>query len=148
MSDASDLYQELILDHNQRPRNFGRLDSPTHRAEGQNPLCGDTLALTLDVHDGVIRDLRFEGNGCAISRASSSLMTTVLKGKSLEEARALAAAFRALVTTEVDPDPARLGKLLALAGVRQFPMRVKCATLAWHTLLAAIDGESEPVTSE
>lgn len=142
MMELGDLYQQLILDHNAAPRNFGSLEQPTHRAEGHNPLCGDNLTLELDVQDGIIRDLRFHGSGCAISTASSSLMTAALKGKTVDEAKALFASFHQLVTAP-EADAAlegRLGKLAALGGVREFPMRVKCATLAWHTLHAALSG--------
>jgi nitrogen fixation NifU-like protein len=149
VSAATDLYQELILDHNRRPRNYGRLGVATHSAVGDNPLCGDHLELFLAVEGGVIRDLSFEGSGCAISRASTSLMTTMLKGKSIAEAQALATEFHGLVTAAPSASPSeRLGKLVALAGVRQFPMRVKCATLAWHTLAAALAGKDTDASTE
>ncbi|CAG4882462.1 Iron-sulfur cluster assembly scaffold protein IscU [Georgfuchsia toluolica] len=148
MSDLRDLYQEVIIDHSRHPRNFGRLDQANHRAEGYNPLCGDKLTVYLKMDDGVIRDLGFEGEGCAISTAAASLMTEALKGKTEAEAEAMFAAFHALVTGETAPAAATLGKLEVLGGVREFPSRVKCATLAWHTLSAALRDQSGIVTTE
>jgi len=149
MSDLRDLYQEVILDHNRRPRNFGPLAGANHSAAGFNPLCGDQLTLHLKVVDGVIEDVRFEGAGCAISTASASLMTEALKGKSEEEAQALFEGVHALLTTGHGTDSAvPLGKLEVLSGVREFPVRVKCATLAWHTLQAALHDENRPVSTE
>ena len=150
MSDVSDLYQELILDHNARPRNVGELAGCTHQAEGTNPLCGDHLRLYLEIQNGVIRDARFQGAGCAISTASTSLMTTALKGKSVADAEALLTAFHGMVAgpTPDAADPALLGKLIAFQGVREFPSRVKCATLAWHTLAAALHHAVTPVSTE
>jgi nitrogen fixation NifU-like protein len=150
MSDLRDLYQEVILDHTKRPRNFGPLGSATHRASGRNPLCGDQLVLMLDIHDDVVRDAHFGGKGCAISTASASLLTEAVKGKTTAEAHALFKLFHDAVTApaEATPDLAGLGKLAALAGVREFPMRVKCASLAWHTLEAALAGSSLPVSTE
>ncbi len=147
MADLRDLYQEVIFDHNRRPRNFGRLAGANRSAEGFNPLCGDMLALYLRVVDGVIEDVSFEGNGCAISTAAASLMTEALKGKTEAEAEALFEAFHALVTAS-GPPAVPLGKLEVLAGVREFPMRVKCATLAWHTLHAALHDATQPVSTE
>ena len=140
-SDIRELYQEVILDHNKSPRNFGKLDCATHHAEGFNPLCGDHLQIYLQVADGVIRDVRFEGDGCAISKASASLLTSELKGKSLAGAEKLFSMFQDSVTSDVDShiDPA-LGKLSVISGVREFPMRVKCATLAMHTIKSALQG--------
>jgi nitrogen fixation protein NifU and related proteins len=146
MADLSDLYQELILDHNKRPRNFRVLDHPSHQAEGYNPLCGDRLTLYLDVNGGVVTDVGFQGSGCAISRASASLMTDAVRGKPVDEVRALFERFHRMVTTAPDQTVDDLGKLLALAGVRAFPMRVKCASLAWHTLKAALDREAAAST--
>jgi nitrogen fixation NifU-like protein len=143
---VSELYQELILDHNRRPRNCGRLDHPDHCAVGHNPLCGDRVTIELRVADGVIQDVRFEGAGCAISTASASLMTEAVKGRPVAEARALFERFHRLVTTGADGGD--LGKLAAFAGVERFPIRVKCATLAWHTLLAALDAQKDVVTTE
>jgi nitrogen fixation NifU-like protein len=147
MSDLSDLYQEVILDHNKRPRNFGVLDAPTHHAEGYNPLCGDRLHLFVKVDGETISDVRFQGSGCAISKASASLMTDALKGHSVAEARELFERFHRMVTTPPDLPVEDLGKLSVLAGVREFPVRVKCASLAWHTLKAALARE-EKVSTE
>jgi nitrogen fixation NifU-like protein len=141
MSDLSDLYQEVILDHNKRPRNFREIESPSHQAEGFNPLCGDRLNLYVQVDGDVITDLAFLGSGCAISKASASLMTDELKGRTVAEARALFERFHQVVTTPPDQPVEELGKLSVLAGVREFPVRVKCASLAWHTLKAALDQE-------
>ena len=141
MSDLSDLYQEVILDHNKRPRNFREIQSPSHQAEGFNPLCGDRLNLYVQVEGDVITDLAFLGSGCAISKASASLMTDELKGRTLAEARTLFARFHQVVTTPPDQPVEELGKLSVLAGVREFPVRIKCASLAWHTLKAALDRE-------
>jgi nitrogen fixation NifU-like protein len=150
MSDLRDLYQEMILDHGRRPRNFGRLEAASARAEGKNPLCGDEITLYVDLAGGVLRDVRFEGHGCAISTASASLMTESVKGKPEAQVMDLFDRFRGAVTSESSApiDDEGLGKLAALAGVRQFPMRVKCASLAWHTLRAALEGADEPVTTE
>ena len=141
MSDLNDLYQEVILDHNKRPRNFRTIAAPSHHAEGFNPLCGDRLSLTMQVDGGRIADVAFQGSGCAISKASASLMTDAVKGKSVEEARSLFERFHRMVTTPPDAPVEDMGKLLVLAGVREFPVRVKCASLAWHTLKAALDRE-------
>jgi SUF system NifU family Fe-S assembly protein len=149
MPDLRDLYQEVILDHGRRPRNFGPLAGANRHAEGFNPLCGDRLTLHLKVDDGLIREARFEGSGCAISTASASLMTEALKGKSEAEAEALFGAFHARLTNDAAAHSAvPLGKLEVLSGVREFPVRVKCATLAWHTLEAALHQASTPVTTE
>lgn len=149
MSALGDLYQEVILDHNRRPRNFRAIEAPTARQEGYNPLCGDRLTLYLTVEGGVIRDVAFEGSGCAISKASASLMTEALKGKTVDEARELFERFHAMITSEPGTPAADLGKLSALAGVREFPTRVKCASLAWHTLKAAVaETPGAPVTTE
>lgn len=139
MSDLTDLYQEVILDHNRKPRNYHELNDASHTAEGYNPLCGDRLTLYLKVQDGVIAEAAFQGNGCAISRASASLMTDALTGKTVAEARALFERFHRMVTTPPDQPVEDLGKLSVLAGVREFPIRVKCASLAWHTLTAALE---------
>jgi nitrogen fixation NifU-like protein len=140
VSDLTDLYQEVILDHNRRPRNFGALPDADCQAQGHNPLCGDRLTVYVRLNDDAIGDIRFEGSGCAISKASASLMTEAIKGKSIASAIAAFDRFQALMTTPIDVavDLEGLGKLEALAGVREFPMRVKCATLAWHTLKAAL----------
>ena len=148
MSDLRDLYQEVILDHNKRPRNFRVADPHNHHADGYNPLCGDTVSVYVNVRDGVVEDVSFQGEGCAISTASASIMTETLKGKTLEEARSIFDQFHELVTTD-DVEPAEeLGKLGVLAGVRDYPTRVKCATLVWHTLQSALDEKDESVTTE
>ena len=150
MSELTDLYQEVILDHNRRPRNFGPLADATSQAKGHNPLCGDKLTVFLRVENGVIRAVRFEGSGCAISKASASLMTEAVKGKSVDEAVAVFDRFQAMVTTPMDValNLDGLGKLEVLAGVREFPMRVKCATLSWHTLKAALTNPSAVAHTE
>ncbi|MGQ0428817.1 MAG: Fe-S cluster assembly sulfur transfer protein SufU [Gammaproteobacteria bacterium] len=148
MMDVGQLYRDVIVDHNRRPRNCGRLDHATHRAEGNNPLCGDRLRLDLEVQDGVIRELRFENAGCAISTASASLMGEAVKGRTRAEAQALFEAVHRMLTRADAPPDAALGKLAALSGVREFPARVKCASLPWHTLKAALTGSDLPVTTE
>jgi nitrogen fixation NifU-like protein len=145
--DLADLYRDVIVDHNRSPRNRGRLAGASRHAEGDNPLCGDRLRLDVDLAGDVIRDLRFECSGCAISTASASLMSEAVKGRSRAEAEELFAAVHGMLTGG-PADTARLGKLAALAGVRAFPARVKCATLAWHTLNAALAGDAAPVTTE
>ncbi len=146
MSDLTELYQEVILDHNRRPRNFRRIETPSHHAEGYNPLCGDRLNLYVQVSDGTITDIAFEGSGCAISKASASLMTDALKGRTVAEAGHLFERFHRVVTTPPDQPVEDLGKLSVLAGVREFPVRVKCASLAWHTMKAALDREASVST--
>lgn len=149
MSDLRDLYQEVIFDHNRNPRNFYRMDGANRTAEGFNPLCGDRLTLYLKVEDGRIAEVSFQGSGCAISTASASLMTEALKGLSIEEADRMFHGFHDLITQEHGGDvTVDLGKLEVLSGVREFPTRVKCATLAWHTLNAALEDKDEPVTTE
>lgn len=150
MSDLRDLYQEVILDHNRRPRNFREIPPPARRAEGFNPLCGDRLTLYVDIDGDRIRDVSFQGSGCAISKASASLMTEALKGKTVAEAEQLFDRFHDMVTSSTDAALADLGKLSVFSGVREFPTRVKCASLAWHTLKAAVNagGAEEPVTTE
>ncbi len=150
MSDLTDLYQEVILDHNRRPRNFGALADATRVAKGHNPLCGDRLTLYVRLDGDRIADVAFEGAGCAISKASASLMTDAVKGRSIPEAMTLFDRFHQVVTTPVDQpiDEASVGKLAVLAGVREYPVRVKCASLAWHTLKAALEGADEPVRTE
>lgn len=146
-SDLNDLYQEVILDHNRRPRNFHAIADATHSAEGYNPLCGDRLTLFVQIEGDRIADVAFEGSGCAISKASASLMTEAVKGRTVADARALFERFHTMVTTAPDQPVNDLGKLSVLAGVRQFPIRVKCASLAWHTLKAALASEKK-ATSE
>ena len=146
-SDLQDLYQEVILDHNKRPRNFRALDRG-RKAEGYNPLCGDRLTVYLRVEDGRIADVAFQGSGCAISKASASLMTDAVKGKTVEEVEALFSRFHEMITRDPDAPVDDLGKLSVLAGVRQFPVRVKCASLAWHALRAAVQATDEVVSTE
>jgi len=146
--DLRDLYQEVIFDHYKRPRNRGALEAATHHAEGHNPLCGDQVTIYLDVDDGVVKDVRFEGAGCAIATASASLMTEALKGRTVAEVDALFRRFHDLVTDDNAKASPELGKLEVLAGVREFPARVKCATLAWHTLNAALRNRHMPVSTE
>jgi nitrogen fixation NifU-like protein len=146
VTDLTDLYQEVILDHNRRPRNFHAIADATHRAEGYNPLCGDRLTLYMKVDGDVIADVAFEGAGCAISKASASMMTDVLKGRSLGEARALFDRFHRMVTAPPEATVEDLGKLSSLAGVREFPIRIKCASLAWHTFKAALEHDQRTST--
>jgi nitrogen fixation NifU-like protein len=145
--ELDELYQEVILDHNRRPRNFRVLDGG-RSAEGYNPLCGDRLRVYVRVDDGVISDVSFQGSGCAISKASASLMTESIRGKTTAEARVLFERFQRMITASADAPVDRLGKLAALAGVRKFPVRVKCASLAWHTLQAAVQARDEVVSTE
>ena len=146
MGELSDLYQEVILDHNKRPRNFRALEDATHVAEGYNPLCGDRLSLYLKLDGDIITDVGFQGSGCAISKASASLMTDTLKGRDVKDVRELFEKFHRMVTTPTDVEVEDLGKLSALAGVREFPVRVKCASLAWHTLNAALSRAQSATT--
>jgi nitrogen fixation NifU-like protein len=140
-SDLRDLYQEVILDHNRKPRNFGKLEDANRKAEGHNPLCGDRLTVYMDLEGDRIKDIRFEGSGCAISKASASMMTSELKGKTVEHAEETFHRFHRMVTQEGDGDVETLGKLAAFSGVREFPVRVKCASLPWHTMEAALHSE-------
>ncbi len=150
MSELGDLYQELILDHNRRPRNYGAFAGATHTARGYNPLCGDKLTIFATLDGDRITKLTFEGSGCAISKASASLLTEAVKGKTVAEAGALFARVHAMLTTPLDRPVATddLGKLAVLSGVREFPVRVKCASLSWHTLKAALDGTGETAKTE
>ncbi|MDQ1265143.1 MAG: nitrogen fixation protein NifU [Bacteroidota bacterium] len=140
MNEIDELYQQVILDHNKNPRNFGALENATHHAEGHNPLCGDHIDLFLDIDGDKINQVKFEGSGCAISKASASIMTTLLKGKTIEEAKKLFDDFHNIVTSEMgtEQDFGNLGKLTVFNGVREFPSRIKCASLAWHTLMDAL----------
>ena len=147
MSDLRDLYQEVILDHNKRPRNFRVLEPCSHKAQGYNPLCGDKVMVYLDVQDGIIKDVSFQGSGCAISSASASLMTETLKGRSVTEVEQLFDNFHDAVTGAAKPSLS-LGKLAVLAGVRDYPSRVKCATLVWHAVRAALENRTESVATE
>ena len=149
MSDLSELYQEILLEHNSKPRNFRKLDQPTQTAEGYNPLCGDRITLYLSLEDNLISDVSFQGSGCAISRASASMLTQSIKGQSVAKAREIFQAFHQMLTApgaELDYDV--LGDLETLSGVVAFPTRIKCAVLAWHTLQAALDGQSDAVSPE
>lgn len=148
MSDLTDLYQELIVDHSKNPRNFHAIDGCSHHAEGRNPLCGDELELYVQVDGDTIADIAFKGSGCAISTASASLMTGALKGKTVADATALFAQVRDMLTTDAEADLEAMGKLAALSGVREFPVRVKCATLAWRTFEAAVAQSQGVVTTD
>ena len=150
MAELNELYQQVILDHNKKPRNFKVLDTATRQQEGYNPLCGDQLTLYLEMDGETIKDVGFQGQGCAISKASASMMTTVVKGKTKAEAEHLFDEFHQMVKGELDPETQenQLGRLKIFAGVREFPARVKCASLSWHTLRAALEGEAEPVSTE
>jgi nitrogen fixation NifU-like protein len=148
MSELSELYQQVILDHNKKPRNFRKLEAANHRAEGYNPLCGDQLTIYMNLEDDLVTDVGFEGSGCAISKASASMMTQAVKGKSKEQAETLFKEFHSMVTGELDEDTEEntLGNLKIFAGVREFPVRVKCATLPWHTMHAALNKEDQTST--
>ena len=149
MSDLRDLYQQMILDHNRNPRNFRELPNATKRVDGYNPLCGDHYTVFVELDGDVIKEVTFTGNGCAISKSSASVMTTTVKGKKTEEAEKLFDTFHKLVTGEpAGLSEAELGRLAAFSGVSEFPARVKCATLAWHTLHSALQDEQEVVTTE
>ena len=145
MSELSELYQQVILDHNKKPRNFRKLENANHTADGYNPLCGDQLTIYLDLEDGLVKEVGFEGSGCAISKASASMMTQAVKGKSKEQAETLFQEFHSMVTGELDEETEEnnLGNLKIFAGVREFPVRVKCATLPWHTLHAALNKQDQ-----
>jgi len=147
VSDLQDLYQSIILDHNRRPKNYGALEGATNRAEGRNPLCGDEVAVEVKVEDDAIADVRFTAVGCAVSRAAASIMTQAVKGKSRDEVDALFTQFHDLVTGKLKPTPQearKLGEMAAFSGVSKFPVRVKCASMPWHTLQAALRTETTP----
>jgi nitrogen fixation NifU-like protein len=148
MSELSELYQAVILDHNKKPRNFHKLENANRKADGYNPLCGDQLSVYLHVENDQVQDVSFEGSGCAISKASASMMTQAVKGKTQSEAEALFNEFHRMATGELDEEnePNQLGKLTIFAGVRDFPARVKCATLSWHTMHAALNDEAKVST--
>ena len=148
MSDLRDLYQEVILEHSKAPRNFHDLAGANHKAEGFNPLCGDQFTVFLHMDGDTVRDISFQGAGCAVSKASASMMTQTLKGKSKAEAEAIFTRFHDLVTGHGQADAEQLGRLAVFSGVAEFPVRVKCATLAWHALHAALQGGQEAVTTE
>jgi nitrogen fixation protein NifU and related proteins len=143
MSELSELYQQVILDHNKKPRNFRKIETANRSAEGFNPLCGDQLTVYMQLEDDVVKDISFEGSGCAISKASASMMTQSLKGKSKREAETLFDEFHRMVTGELDEEtePHHLGRLTIFSGVREFPARVKCASLSWHTMRAALNDQ-------
>src|SRR6476646_5435508 len=148
MADLRDLYQEVILEHSKAPRNFHTLAESNQQAEGFNPLCGDHFTVYVNVDGNSIQDIGFQGSGCAISKASASMMTQAVKGKSKAEAKELFDTFHKLVTGEANGDRHDLGKLAVFSGVSEFPVRVKCATLAWHTLQAALEGKQEKISTE
>jgi nitrogen fixation protein NifU and related proteins len=150
MSDLRDLYQDVILEHSKAPRNYRELAAANHKAEGFNPLCGDHFTVYLDLENDSIRDISFQGSGCAISKASASMMTQILKGKTKADAEKLFQVFHAMVTGKAPADGSQpeLGKLAVFSGVSEFPVRVKCATLAWHALHAALEGQAEAVSTE
>lgn len=148
IGELRDLYQEIILDHNRKPRNFRRPERANREAEGYNPLCGDQYTLWLEVDGDTIVDFGFEGAGCAISKASASVMGTLIKGKSADDARRAYETFRSLVTGEQKPELDAFGKLAAFAGVSEFPARVKCAILPWHTMISALDQKQQNVSTE
>jgi nitrogen fixation NifU-like protein len=148
MNDLVDLYQQVIVDHNRNPRNFRPMEDATRTAEGDNPLCGDRITLFVKVDGDTVADVSFQGKGCAISQASASLMTGAVKGKSVTEAEKMFRSFQAMVMGQGQPDIPALGKLAAFGGVKQFPARVKCANLAWHTLHAALTAQDIPVSTE
>ena len=150
MNDLQDLYQDIIMDHNRRPRNFGPVDQPTHKKEGYNPLCGDQIEIELKILDGIVVDVGFTGVGCAISKSSASMMTEEIKGKELEVVESMFEQFRRMITVngQMDLDADLLGDLEILQGVSRYPARIKCATLAWHTLHSAIEGDEDTVTTE
>lgn len=150
MADLSELYQQVILDHNKKPRNFRVPEQANRRQEGYNPLCGDQLTVYLQLDGDVIKDIGFQGSGCAISKASASMMTATIKGKTKQEVETLFNEFHRMVKGELNPhtDPNHLGRLAIFAGVCEFPARVKCASLSWHTVHAALEGKAEPVSTE
>lgn len=150
MSEISELYQQVILDHNKNPCNYGELKPCTHFAEGYNPLCGDHFNIYINLDGDIIKDIHFYGAGCAISKSSASIMTTLVKGKTIQEAEEYFKKFQHLVTADMNEltDMESLGKLAVFAGVREFPSRIKCASLAWHTMKSAISGEKNPASTE
>jgi len=148
MAELRDLYQEVILEHSKVPRNYREMSEADHKAEGFNPLCGDRFTVYLHMDGEAIRDISFQGSGCAISKASASMMTQTLKGKTRADAEKLFGKFHDLVTGQGRPSEAEMGKLAVFSGVSEFPARVKCATLAWHTLQAALEGEQDAVSTE
>jgi nitrogen fixation NifU-like protein len=148
MADLRELYQEMILEHSKKPRNYRAIEHPDRKIEGYNPLCGDHFTIFVQLEGDSIKDISFQGSGCAVSKASASMMTQTLKGKSKAEAEAIFTKFHNLVTGHGDGDLEELGRLAVFSGVSEFPVRVKCATLAWHAMHAALKGEKESVTTE
>jgi nitrogen fixation NifU-like protein len=152
MSYDNELYQQVILDHNRNPRNFREIENATHQCHGINPLCGDDMTVYIDVDsdEGIIKDVSFKGTGCAISKSSSSLMTAFLKGKKIDDARVIFNEFHKMVLGDFDPEKEEhhLGKLTLFMGIREYPSRTKCATLAWHTFIGALDKKSEGISTE
>lgn len=150
MSDNRSLYEKVILDHNKSPRNFGSMEDPDHRAEGYNALCGDQFTICIKMDGDTISDIRFEGSGCAISKSSASVMTAMIKGKTQEEVAEVFDKFHSMITSEHDSalDEKGLGKLMVFSGVRAYPVRIKCATLAWHTLMAALRDDDDAISTE
>ncbi len=149
-NELRELYQQVILDHNKSPRNFKVLEHANHSAEGYNPLCGDRIDIYVELENGIVKDISFQGSGCAISKASASLMSSIVKGKTKQEAEELFNKFHDLITGKLgeDPDIEDLGKLAVFSGVREFPARVKCASLAWHTMISALNDEQKLVSTE
>jgi len=149
-AELRELYQQVILDHNKSPRNFKKLENANHMAEGYNPLCGDRINIYMDVEDGIVKDVSFLGSGCAISKASASLMSTIIKGKTKEEAEKIFEKFHDLVMGNLtdEEEIEELGKLAVFTGVKDFPVRVKCASLAWHTMISALNKEEKVVSTE
>ncbi len=141
------LYQDVVMEHKRTPRNFGTLPAPTHQARGHNPQCGDDLQVTLDVAGGKVNDVRFSGQGCAICIASASMMTEAIRGRDVEAAEQMQQRFRKVLTGQLEPESAQLGKLISLAGVRRYPSRIKCALLGWHAMSHALAGSGAEVTS-
>jgi nitrogen fixation NifU-like protein len=150
MEDLKELYQQVILDHNKHPQNYGRLENANRTAEGYNPLCGDRVQLFLQVDEGLIKDIRFLGSGCAISKASASVMTTELKGRTITEAEELFRRFQSLITSDIHHavDAKDFGKLAVFSGLREFPMRIKCASLSWHAMMSALNQSGKAVSTE
>jgi len=149
-AELRELYQQVILDHNKSPRNFKKLENANHTAEGYNPLCGDKINIYMDVENGIVKDVSFLGSGCAISKASASLMSTIIKGKTKEKAEKIFEKFHDLVTGNLtdEEEIEELGKLAVFSGVKDFPVRVKCASLAWHTMISALNKEEKIVSTE
>jgi nitrogen fixation NifU-like protein len=150
MADQRALYEQVILDHNKKPRNWGTIEDADHKAEGYNALCGDQFTIYMKMDGDVISDISFEGAGCAISKSSASVMTTLLKGKTTAEADALFHSFKEMITapTDAELDEKALGKMAVFSGVREYPVRIKCATLSWHTMISALEDNDDPVSTE